>query len=153
MLPKTLALTARHAGERLLVKAVRQLAAAPPARVEGRAMLERAGISERGVSTLAALVALLPDMAPHLRLHGVGSPFVSTGEIVLLGELGRRQRLSPQVFGPGVHWPLSVDPSLDVLLRAAAAALRNADLTIPHRTISSAADLARGMTTRRGAIR
>lgn len=148
-----LTLTARHAGERFIIKAVRRLAAAPPAPVEGREMLERAGVSERGVSTLAALTALLPDMAPQLRLHDVGSPFVSSGEIVLLGELGRRQRLNPQPVGPTVLWPLSIEPSLDVLLRAAAAALCNADLTIPHRTISSAGDLARGMTSRQESIR
>ncbi len=116
-------------------------------------MLERAGIDEGGISALVALIALLRDGAPRLHLHDVHSPFVSTGEIILLGELGRRQRLNPQPFRKGVSWPLSAEPPLDMLLRAAATALGDAGLFIFHRTISRAGDLACEVAPRQEAIR
>lgn len=61
-------------------------------------------------------VTLLPDMALATLSARRRSPFVSTGKVVLLGELGRQHRLDPRPFGAAALWPLSAEPSLDVLL-------------------------------------
>ena len=115
-------------------------------------MLARSGVSDCGTSSLAAAVTLLPVAVPGLRLHEIASPFVSEGEVILLGELARRQRVNPQPFRAGVRWPLSVEPSLDLLLSVAAKALGEAGLLIYHRTISSAGDLARELPPAQGSF-
>jgi hypothetical protein len=123
---------------------MRTLMAAPaPAASAGEELLRGAGMDEDGISALAAVVALLPRLLPAARLHDIDSPFVSPGEILLLGELARRQRSEPA--RGALRWPLKLAPSLDRLLDAAACALAAADLFLFHRTIAAALDHAREM--------
>ncbi|WP_160736332.1 hypothetical protein [Altericroceibacterium endophyticum] len=136
---------ARHYHERLIIKAMRLLAAPAPGPSSGEGLLRCAGIEEEGVSALAAVVALLPRLLPAARLHGIGSPFVSSGEIVLLGELGRRQRQRSASLLGAKRWPLKLPPSLGLLLDTSASALSAADIFLFHRTISAALDYAREM--------
>tara|TARA_A100001391_G_scaffold48685_1_gene28946 strand:+ start:9332 stop:9790 length:459 start_codon:yes stop_codon:yes gene_type:complete len=142
---KPTSMRARHYHERLIIKAMRLLAAPVPGPSSGEDLLRRAGIEEEGISALAAVVALLPRMLPAVHLHGIGSPFVSSGEILLLGEIARRQRQRsvPQLGAD--RWPLKLAPALDLLLDASASALSAADLFLFHRTISAALDHAREM--------
>ncbi|RRN63048.1 hypothetical protein [Caulobacter sp. 602-1] len=140
---------ARHWHERLIIKAMRLLAAPAPGPSAGEELLRGAGMDEEGISALAAVVGLLPQMLPAARLHDIDSPFVSSGEILLLGELARRQR-SAALRG-ALHWPLKLAPSLDRLLDASACALAAADLFLFYRTISAALGHAREMPSRGGA--
>lgn len=138
---KPTSMRARHWHERLIIKAMRLLAAPTPGPSAGEELLRGAGMDEDGISALAAVVALLPRFLPAARLHDIDSPFVSSGEILLLGELARRQRSE---FARGaLRWPLKVAPSLDRLLDASACALAAADLFLFYRTISAALDHAR----------
>ncbi|WP_168356020.1 hypothetical protein [Sphingomonas gei] len=152
MFAKIMSLRSRHVGERLIIAAARHIAGRPPEVAEGRAMLARTGVSDGGTSSLTAAITLLPAAVPGLRLHEISSPFVSEGEVILLGELARRQRVNPQPFRAGVLWPLSVEPALDRLLGDAAKALGDAGLLIYHRTISSAGDLARELPPVQGSF-
>jgi hypothetical protein len=148
MFAKVMSLRTRHAEERLIIAAARHIAGHPTAVAQGRAMLARSGVSDEVPQSLT----LLPVAVPGLRLHEIASPFVSEGEVILLGELARRQRVNPQPFRAGVLWPLSVEPSLDLLLSVAAKALGEAGLLIYHRTISSAGDLARELPPAQGSF-
>lgn len=145
MRTKPTSMRARHWHERLIVKAMRLLAAPAPGPSAGEDLLRGAGMDQDGVSALAAVVALLPQLLPAARLHDIGSPFVSSGEILLLGELARRQRSAPT--RGAVRWPLTLAPSLDLLLGASACALAAADLFLFHRTISAALNHAQEMSS------
>lgn len=139
---KVIALKTRHSTERLLILAMRHMAAPQPAPGRGQALLRKAGTSECGISNLSALVTLLPISLPILRLHDIASPFVSEGEILILGELALRQRAKPEPMRGGGRWSIDPDPALSLLLDASARALADAGLIIFHRTIFSALQLA-----------
>ena len=142
---KPMTMRARHYHERLIIKAMRKLAAPAPVPSSGGELLRRAGVDEEGISALSAVVALLPRLLPAARLHDIASPYVSSGEILLLGELARRQRQRSVPMYAADRWPLKLAPSLDLLLDASASALSAADLFLFHRTITAALDRAREM--------
>lgn len=147
---KIISLRARHSTERLLILAMRHMAAPQPAPAYGHTLLRDAGTSEGGISTLSALITLLPAGLPIVRLHDVGSPFVSEGEILILGELALRQRTNPEPMRGGARWPIDLDPALSLLLDASARALADARLFIFHRTIFSALQIAHDQARLRG---
>lgn len=128
------------------------MAAPHPAPAHGQNLLRNAGTCERGVSTLSALVILLPSQFAAARLNEVASPFVSDGEILVLGELALRQRVNPEPMRGNGRWPVELNPALALLFDAAAKALAEAGLFIFHRTIFSALQLAHENAQRRGAI-
>ncbi|WP_343616984.1 hypothetical protein [Novosphingobium sp.] len=147
---KVIALKSRHSTERLLIAALRHLAAPQPGPARGKDLLREAGTSERGISTLSALMTLLPRSLPIVRLHDIASPFVSEGEIFILGELALRQRTKPEPMRGGARWPIDLEPALNLLFEAAARALADAGLVIFHRTIFSALQRAHDQVPRRG---
>ena len=149
---KVIPLRARHSSERLLIVAMRHMAAQQPAPARGQALLREAGTSERGISTLSALMTLLPAALPIVRLHDITSPFVSEGEILLLGELALRQRAKAESMRGGGRWPFDLDPALGLLLDASARALADAGLIIFHRTIFSALQIAHDRAPCRGTM-
>ncbi len=147
-----MALKARHSSERLLIQAMRHMAAPHPLPAHGETLLRNVGASERGVSTLSALVTLLPSHFPAARLNELASPFVSDGEILILGELALRQRIKPEPLRGGARWPVDLDPAMSLLFDASARALAEAGLFIFHRTIFSALQLVHRNAPRRGVL-
>ena len=145
MYAKPTSMKARHWRERLIIKAMRLLAASAPQPSVGEELLRGAGVDQEGVSALAAAVTLFTRLSPSAHLHDINSPFVSPGEILLLGELARRQRRHCGLDRGAVCWPLKLAPPLDRLLDVSASALAAADLFLLHRTISAALDHAREM--------
>ena len=149
---KVIALRARHSTERLLILAMRHMGAPQPAPTHGQTLLRKAGTSECGISTLLALMTLLPAALPIVRLYDIASPFVSDGEILILGEIALRQRANPEPMRGGGRWPIDLDPALSLLLDASALALADAGLFIFHRTIFSALQIAHDSASRRGTM-
>ncbi len=142
---KPVSMRTRNGHERLIIRAMRLLAAPAPGPSSAENLLRRAGTDVEGISALTAVITLLPRMLPAARLHDVESPFVSSGEMLLLGELARRQRRRSEPLRGGVRWPLKLAPSLDLLLDASASALATAGLFLFHRTICAAFDHARAI--------